>query len=346
MTALEEERHLVDAVQSVFSQDYAGPIELVVAVGPSADHTREVADKLAIRHEHMQVVDNPSGRTPAGLNLAVAATDPDRPVIVRTDGHANLPPGYIRMAVETMQRSGAANVGGMMVPQGQTAFERAVARAMSARIGMGSVSFHTGGDEGPAQTVYLGVFRRSVLLRTGGFDERFTRAQDWELNYRIRLTGAKVWFDPRLQVSYRPRSDLHRLAVQFHGGGTWRWQIIRAYPRTASVRYLAAPAATVALGIAGLVLIADAIAINSVALAIAAVAVPGTYLTAVLAGCATSRRGLDAAASAWFPVVVITMHLSWGAGFLTAAARDARCAMGARFARMRTRTPAQAGAPS
>jgi hypothetical protein len=327
MTALDEERHLADAVRSVFEQDYSGPIELVVAVGPSKDRTRAIADELAAGRSDMRVVENPTGRTPAGLNLALAATDPSRPVIVRTDGHAHLPRSYIRVAVETMQRSGAANVGGMMLPEGTTAFERAVARAMSARIGMGSVSFHTGGGEGPAQTVYLGVFRRSILARTGGFDERFARAQDWELNYRIRRTGATVWFDPRLRVGYRPRSSLKRLATQFHGGGTWRWQIIRVYPRTASARYLAAPAATTALGLAGVALVLDAVAIRSVAVAVGAALVPGTYLTAVAIGCATSRRGLDAAASAWFPVVVVTMHLSWGVGFLSAAARDAARAL-------------------
>lgn len=322
MTALEEERHLADAVASVFDQDYPGPIELVLAVGPSHDRTREIADELAATRASMHVVDNPSGRTPAGLNLAVAATDPGRPVIVRTDGHAHLPPDYVRMAVDTMLRTGAANVGGMMLPVGVSGFERAVARAMSARIGMGSVPFHTGGDEGPAQTVYLGVFRRSILATTGGFDERFTRAQDWELNHRILGTGATVWFDPRLRVGYRPRSNIRGLAAQFYGGGTWRWQLIRVYPRTASIRYLAAPAATVGLGVAVLVLLVDAAVIHSAALAAAAALVPVCYAGAVAVGCATSRSGLDVEASAWYPVTVITMHLSWGVGFLTAAIRD------------------------
>jgi succinoglycan biosynthesis protein ExoA len=323
MTALNEQAYLADAVESVFAQEYPGGLELVVAVGPSRDDTKGVADALAAKHPRMRVVDNPTGRTPAGLNLAIAAIDPASTVVVRTDGHAQLPAGYVRLAVEVLEATGAANVGGMMVPEGRTPFESAVARAMSEPIGLGSASFHVGGEAGPAPTVYLGVFRRSILKQTGGFDERFARAQDWELNHRILELGAKIWFDPRLRVGYRPRSSVRQLASQFQGSGAWRWQVIRTYPRTANLRYLAAPMATLGLGAAALVLVVDAVAIHSAALALVAAAVPAAYLVLVLTACAVSRRRLDVAASAWYPVAVVTMHVSWGFGFLRAAAVSA-----------------------
>jgi GT2 family glycosyltransferase len=332
MTALNEERHLPDAVGSVFAQDYPGPLELVVAVGPSHDRTRSVADALAAAHQRMKVVDNPTGRTPAGLNRAIAAIDPASTVVVRTDGHASLPPGYVREAVEVLLRTGAANVGGMMIPQGVTAFERAVARAMTKPIGLGPARFHSGGEAGPAETVYLGVFRRSVLEKTGGFDEYFARAQDWELNHRIRRLGEVVWFDPTLQVHYRPRSNLGRLAAQFHGSGAWRWQVIRVHPSTVNLRYLAAPVATAVLAASGLALALDALLIRSARLAATAALPPGGYAAVVLAGSAATGEGLDPDASRWYPLVLATIHLSWGSGFLLAAAddltRDARQRVG------------------
>ena len=49
---------------------------------------------------------------------------------------------------------------------------------------------------------------RDALARVGGFDEDFVRAQDWELNHRLRLAGETVWFDPSLRVTYRPRGSL------------------------------------------------------------------------------------------------------------------------------------------
>src|SRR5947208_11407924 len=107
-----------------------------------------------------------------------------------------------------MLRTGADNVGGLMWAEGQTPFEQAVARAMTSRFGVGNAPFHVGGEEGPADTVYLGVFRRTALDRVGGYNEDFVRAQDWEMNYRIRATGGTVYFSPQLSVSYRLRSSL------------------------------------------------------------------------------------------------------------------------------------------
>jgi succinoglycan biosynthesis protein ExoA len=316
MTVLNEDRHLRDAVDSVWAQDYPGRLELVVAVGPSRDGTEELAHQLAEEHPDLTVVANPTGRTPAGLNLAIGAIDPGSAVIVRTDGHAQLPADYVRNAVETLERTGAANVGGMMVPRGITPFEQAVARAMSSRIGLGSAPFHVGGDEGPADSVYLGVFDRTIFDKTGGYDEHYCRAQDWELNYRIRDLGGVVWFDPRLRVDYRPRSTVAQLAAQFRSSGEWRAQIVRKFPKTASLRYLAAPLVTGALAGSAGTLGVNAVLLHSAAVAAVAAALPAAYAGVIVVGALASRRGLTAKATAWYPLVLVTMHTSWGSGFL------------------------------
>lgn len=191
MPVLNEERHLTDSVRAILTQDYPGDLELVLAVGPSRDRTQEFADKLAAEDPRIIVVANPSGRTPQGLNIAIKATQYS--IIVRVDGHSLLPSDYVRAAVETMEETGADNVGGIMAAEGVTAFEMAVARAMTSKIGVGAARFHTGGEPGEVETVYLGTFRRSALERVGGYDETFVRAQDWEMNHRIRQSGGRVW---------------------------------------------------------------------------------------------------------------------------------------------------------
>ncbi len=205
---LDEERHLADAVAMVLGQDYAGPLEVVLALGPSSDGTDAVAERLAAQDERVRLVRNPSGRTPDALNAAVGAAVGE--VVVRVDGHAEIPPGYVATAVAALEATGADTVGGTMHAEGRTPFERAVAAAMRSPLGVGSSRFHTGGGAGPVDTVYLGVFRRTALDRVGGYDRRFTRTQDWELNHRIRSTGGTVWFTPDLVVTYRPRSRLRR----------------------------------------------------------------------------------------------------------------------------------------
>jgi hypothetical protein len=312
---LNEERHLEAAVTEVLEQDYPGPLEVVLAIGPSRDRTAQVAARLAARDSRVHVVDNPTGRTPAGLNAAIKGSTGD--VVVRVDAHSELSPGYITRAVEILARTDADNVGGVMLAQGRTPFERAVARAMSSRLGIGGARFHVGGGEGEAETVYLGVFKRGTLDRLGGFDEHFHRAQDWELNHRIRLSGGRIWFSPDLWVTYRPRSTWKALALQFFRTGRWRRQVTRRYPETASLRYLAPPVAVVtiaagtAAGVVGQVIGSPWLRLGFVA--------PAGYVAGVLVGSqlvAGEEPPADLEERAWLPLVVATMHLTWGAGFL------------------------------
>ncbi len=229
MPVLNEERYLADAVAHVLRQDYPAPVEVVLAVGPSRDRTREVAERLAAADPRVTVVDNPNGHTPAGLNAATRASR--YPVVARVDGHALLSPGYLRVAAETLVATGADNVGGVMAAAGVTPFEQAVARAMTSKVGVGAARFHTGGQAGPADSVYLGVFRRSAIDRVGGYDEAFLRAQDWEMNHRIRASGGTVWFQPRMRVSYRPRANLGALCKQYLSGAAGRCGGDRGRPR-------------------------------------------------------------------------------------------------------------------
>jgi len=305
MPLLNEERHLEDAVGAVVAQEYAGPMQVVLAVGPGHDDTLAVARRLAARDPRITVVENPSGRTPEALNLAVAAAEHD--IIVRVDGHGFLSRGYITHAVEVLGETGAANVGGIMRAVGVTDIEKAIAVAMTSRLGVGGARFHTGGEPGPAETVYLGVFRRQWLDAAGGYDPRFTRAQDWELNYRIRTNGGVVWFDPALTVEYRPRPSLRALARQYRDYGRWRRVVAARHKGSINSRYLAPPAALVGVvaGFAGGFVWRPLWA------------VPAAYGIGIgVGGCVIGRRAGPKVA-ARVPAVLATMHLSWAWGFLT-----------------------------
>ncbi len=305
MTVRNEQVHLSEAIHGALGQNYPAAIELVVAVGPSVDLTRELAQELAAADSRITVLDNPSGRTPQGLNAAIAASSGE--VVVRVDGHAILPDGYIRTAVQTLQSTGSDNVGGLMDAQGLTLFEQAVACAMRSRLGVGQASFHVGGAAGPADTVYLGVFRRSALDRVGGYDEHFQRAQDWEMNHRIRTTGGQVWFTPKLRVTYRPRGRLRALGRQYLHYGRWRAVVARRHQGTMNSRYLAAP--TMVLGCTLGVLVAPWLPW--------ALLIPGTYFSGVLLGSLLIGRELSLRAWPRLPLALVTMHWCWGWGFLS-----------------------------
>jgi glycosyltransferase involved in cell wall biosynthesis len=315
MPVLNEENYLEAAVLAILSQDYAGPIQVVLALGPSTDRTNEVAARIIAGDSRVSSVQNPTGRTPEGLNAALAATTQE--IVVRVDAHSELSDGYIRLAVETLQRTGADNVGGIMGARGVTKFEKAVSAAMTSPLGVGSTSFHTGGTEGPAETVYLGVFKRSALERVGGYDPAFTRAQDWEMNYRIRTTGGTVWFNPDLFVTYRPRPNVFKLAKQYFEYGSWRHEVMRRHPDTrrtkSALRYFAPPLA-VALIVIGKILGSIGFVMGNAL--IWGYIFPLGYLALTLVSSLTLVKRARSGAL-WLPIVLMTMQMSWGIGFLT-----------------------------
>lgn len=320
MPVRNEERHLRAAVKRVLDQDFQGDLELILAIAPSDDGTRAIADELAASHPQVIVLDNPAGYTPAGLNVAIRAAR--HPIIVRVDGHGELSDGYIDRAVALIEETGAANVGGLMDARGTGPLSDAVAAAYNSRLGLGGGGFHLADTPaGPADTVFLGVFRRDVLLEIGGFDESLHRAQDWELNYRLRGAGHTVWFSPDLRVVYRPRDSFRALAHQFYRTGQWRREVARRHPETLSLRYLAPPVAVTGILVGMLGGVAGIIVRNKLLTAL--FIAPATYL-AFLGGATASIGGLSTRARIRLPLVLAVMHVAWGVGFVRGISKDER----------------------
>lgn len=316
MPVLNDASHVRQAVESILAQDYTGPVEVLIALGPSIDGTTELVADLAERDPRVRVLENEAGSTPAGLNLGIRAAV--HPVIVRVDSHSMLPADYTRIAVDVLEATGADNVGGIMDAQGVTPFQQAVALAYTTKVGLGGSSFHVGGQAGPADTVYLGVFRREALLRVGLFDERIKRGQDWELNRRLRADGGIVWFTPELAVTYRPRATLERLARQMFSTGLWRGELARRFPGASGIRYFIPP--LMVLGVlVGLVLGVAGIwqaAAGATPWLLLGFAIPAVYLLFVVVATLVFARGHGVRTALWFLVVLPCIHVFWGAGFV------------------------------
>lgn len=325
MPVLNEEGYLRRAVETVLAQDVPGPLELVLALGPSSDATDEIARELAAADPRILLVDNPAADIPVGLNRAIRAGR--YPTIVRVDAHSELAPDYTRRALQTLARVRAANIGGVMRADGRTPFQRAVARAYNSPVGLGGGAYHGGTKEGPAESAYLGVMRRAVLDEVGLFDETIRRGEDWELNLRIRRAGYRVWFDPSLSVVYWPRESWIRLARQFRATGAWRGELVRRYGRGNSLRFFAPPA-LVAVLVASVVvgaLQATRVLTGVASLVLSIVYLPVLAYVALVAFVAAGRGGGRGwRDKLWTAIVLPTMHVSWGAGFLAGLVRGAR----------------------
>lgn len=327
MPVLNEVNYLASAVDSVLAQHYSGPVEVILALGPSTDGTADVVARLQAGDERIRVVENPGTDIPIGLNLAIAAAR--HPIIVRVDAHTELSEGYTERAVATLARTGAASVGGVMAAAGRPGVQFAVAQAYNSRFGLGGGSYHTGdAQEGPAESAYLGVMDAAILRTVGGYDESLRRGEDWELNFRLRQSGHEVWFDPALRVRYWPRSRWGTLTRQFWATGVWRGELVRRLGARNSLRYFAPPALVIDLILC--VVLAPILATGLISgwfawvLALAYLG-PIAYLLLLIVAAISSTGEL--ADRVRFALVLAVMHLSWGLGFLVGAVRGARDAV-------------------
>lgn len=301
--------HLDATIDAILAQDYQGPLEVVIADGQSTDGTRGRLDERAALDPRITVVDNPAGHAAAGLNVAISAAAGE--VLVRCDGHAELPPEYVRIAVALLEETGAANVGGIQDATGTGLRQRATALAMTSPLGVGNSRFHYSSTAGPTDTVYLGTYDRESLEEIGGFDEALLRNQDYEINHRLRASGKLVWFDPRLRVTYWPRPSLLALGRQYFDYGLWKRRMLRATPGALRVRQLAPPLLVLGLVISLFLWMTGGSTAGFVPALYAAFLALGTFVELL------RRRDL---AALLLPVVLPVMHLSWGLGFLVGRA--------------------------
>lgn len=301
MPVLNEEKYLAAAVESVFKQTVPAEMELVLALGPSTDGTNQIASGLKDKYgSKLQLVDVAAANTSSQLNAAIERSKHE--VVLRVDAHSELSENYAATALQALEATGAANVGGLMLAVGESDFQSAVAYGYNNRIGLGGGAFHVGAKAGPAESVYLGVFEKAKLLSVGGFDPKWVRGQDWELNQRLRAAGHQVWFDPRLVVTYRPRSSWSALASQFFKTGIWRGSLTRENPGGSSVRYWVPPMLVLSL----------------------LFVVPFSVYLFAMAVFAILAKELSTDSKLWLIVVLPTMHLSWGLGFWLGLIRGAK----------------------
>jgi succinoglycan biosynthesis protein ExoA len=120
-------------------------------------------------------------------------------------------------------------------------------------------------------------------------------------------------------VTYRPRSSVRALAKQMYDTGKWRREVIRRYPDTANVRYLAPPVATAVIALGALLGLAGSL--TGSRLLRGAWIAPAGYAAVILGGSAVTSRSMSDAARLRLPVVLAVTHLSWGAGFLVGLRR-------------------------
>lgn len=305
---LQEERYIDRCLRSLVKGNWpVDDLEILVVDGGSTDGTRERVAAWNVCCPSVRLIDNPDRYVPQGINRGIEASRGE--IVVFMGAHAEADPDWFHHVTEDLrEHPEVAAVGGSWVIVGESAVGEAIARAQACVIGVGRNSYRNGVRPGYADTVVYGAYRREVFERHGLLDEEMVRDQDDELNVRLLARGEKLWFDPRIRVTYYSRSSYRHLWKQYYQYGFWKVRLWQKVGRLGSSRQLA-PMAFVATGALALL----ALPLGGLA-TLAGAAFWGTYAAAVGLGSLTScyRKpwlwpGVAAA--------VAVLHLSYGWGF-------------------------------
>lgn len=302
--ALNEERFIGGCLDSVLAQGYRN-LQVVVVDNGSTDGTVELVEARRRGDERLELLHNPRRNIPATLNLALAHARGRW--LVRVDAHCTVRSDYVQTAVERLREGHWGGVGGRKDGVGTTPPGRAIAVAMASRLGVGNSIYHHGTEAQETDHLAFGAYPVELLRDIGGWDERLTANEDFELDYRLRLSGHRLLFDPRMVIDWHCRQSIRDLFRQYHRYGMGKVDVVWLHPESLHPRHFGPPALVGYLGIGLLLGLRRP-------RRLAALLVP--YAAAVAAESFRVRRRLDSGEDRVFlPAAFAAMHLGWGLGF-------------------------------
>lgn len=308
---LNEVHYISNCLDNIITGDFPTErLEILVVDGMSDDGSRERVRAYTERYPFVRLLDNPTKITPAALNAGIRSARGD--IIVRIDAHAAYPADYLSGLLTWMERTGADNVGGVLVtrPGGEGRMAAAIAIAVSHPFGVGNSYFRIGTSKPRwVDTVPFGCWRKSTFDRIGLFDEELIRNQDDELNFRLLKAGGKLLLVPNIVVEYFVRRRLSQLWRMYAQYGFFKPLVARKIGSVLTARQLVPVAFVVALATS------TALAPFSQYGRAALLATIASYALASLAASFAASKD-DWSLTLFLPLAFATIHVAYGAGFL------------------------------
>lgn len=244
-----EAAYIRDCLEALLDQTYPKDrYEIIIVDGMSEDSTRQVIKSVMSNRNNIKLLDNLRQTTPAALNLGIGSTKGE--LIARVDGHTIVGRDYLRVSVETLNRTKADCVGGPTRTSGKKGYTwNAVAKALTSGFAVADSRSHYAEKEFWAESVTMPLFPRETFQKFGVFDEEFLRNQDEELSYRIRERGGKIFCCPSIEYVYYPRKNLIALCKQYFQYGYWKVRVWQKHPDMMRTRHFIPSIFVIALAI-------------------------------------------------------------------------------------------------
>jgi len=237
MPVYNEGQYIDQCILSLLKQDYPlNSMEWIFVDGCSKDKTKAIIEEYKKKYPDLiELYDNPNKTVPYAMNIGIRAAVGR--YIVRLDAHAEYDNDYISKCVYYLDTIDADNVGGVAETKSKGFVGNSIALMLSSKFGVGNSQFRTNGKSGYVDTVPFGAFRREVFEKYGLYDERLTRNQDNEMNYRIRKNGGKIYLAEDIHLAYYCRDSIKGIVDMAVKNGKWNVITSKICPGAMGLRH-------------------------------------------------------------------------------------------------------------
>ena len=237
MPIYNEEKYISQCIESLLKQDYPkDKMEWIFVDGCSTDNTVSSLNDYQNKNPGLiKVFNNPNKTVPYAMNIGIKNSVGK--FIIRLDAHAEYADDYFSKCVYYLQTTDADNVGGVIETKSVGNVGEAIAAVVSSKFGVGNSQFRTNGEDGYVDTVPFGAFRREVFEKYGMYDERLTRNQDNEMNFRIRSNGGKIFLSNDIKLAYYSRNTIKGILKMAFQNGMWNVITMKLCPGSMGVRH-------------------------------------------------------------------------------------------------------------
>ena len=237
MPIYNEEKYISQCIESLLKQDYPkDKMEWIFVDGCSTDNTVSILNDYQNKNPGLiKVFNNPNKTVPYAMNVGIKNSVGK--FIIRLDAHAEYADDYFSKCVYYLQTTDADNVGGVIETKSVGNVGEAIAAVVSSKFGVGNSQFRTNGEDGYVDTVPFGAFRREVFEKYGMYDERLTRNQDNEMNFRIRSNGGKIFLSNDIKLAYYSRNTIKGILKMAFQNGMWNVITMKLCPGSMGVRH-------------------------------------------------------------------------------------------------------------
>ena len=342
-----EEDYIEACINSLLDDWVISTTEFLIVDGRSTDKTRDIV-KEKFTHLNLKILDNPNLYQSYAMNIGIKNSSsvdthpffnnegdqPDdwRAIIIRADAHCIFPKNYIRDLRQIIRDNvgiegeGVLNVGSIQNAVGTNTFTKSVATVMNSKYAMGGVKYRQKQFENEdkvieSDTAYLGGWMKNIEAEIDLFigpdgeylvyNQEFQINEDYELNIRINnATDSGVVVNTELVVDYFVRNSLFGLIKQFFRYGLWKTKTLSVHPDSLKKRQLAPVLFVlflICLGI-GYSILPYYQVLNWI------IGIVGfLWLLLIISIWKNSPRIINIFL---IPIIVLSMHISWGLGFL------------------------------